>query len=92
MFSMIDFRNGNDGLEKYLYRRKKRAYTVQSIADIIAFAGQLSSPLRQIRDLSMCFSTKLFPSIEERIFEAIVRYSTGGNMSQKYWLPFINTK
>lgn len=60
---MIDFRNNNEGLHKYLYHRKRRAYTVQSIADAIAFVGQFGKPLSIIRDSSMSFSTKMFPSL-----------------------------
>lgn len=63
MFSMIDFRNKNEGLEGYLHHRKKRAYTVQSIADTIAFVGQLGKPWGSIRDKTMQFMTFMFPSI-----------------------------
>lgn len=52
-----------EGLHKYLYHRKRRAYTVQSIADAIAFVGQFGKPLSIIRDSSMSFSTKMFPSL-----------------------------
>lgn len=68
MFSMIDFRNKSEGLEGYLQHRKKRAYTVQSIADTIAFVGQLRKPWSSIRDKTMQFTTYMFPSVETRVF------------------------
>ena len=64
---------------------------MQSIADTIAYIGQLGTPYSTIRDFSMMYATKLFPSFEARIFEASVRYSTGGCNSRKHWLPFVNT-
>jgi hypothetical protein len=88
---MIDFRDHNRGLKNYIEHRKRRAFTVQSIADTIAYIGQLETPYSTIRDFSMMYATKLLPSIETRIFEASVRYSTGGSNSRKHWLPFVNT-
>jgi hypothetical protein len=60
---MIDFTDRNRGLDKYVQHRKRRAFTVQSIADAIAYIGQLGTPFSTVRDYSMRYATKLLPSV-----------------------------
>ena len=49
-------------------KRKQRAKTVQTLADTIAWAGQLSGFGSKFRDFMMRFSTSKFLSIEKIIF------------------------
>jgi hypothetical protein len=71
-------------------KRRKRAKTVQGMADTVAKVGQLSQPLATLRDLAMSLVTKHFHAIEERIFEEVVSYSLGGSSGALHWLPPLN--
>lgn len=59
---MVDFQTGS-GIESFLSRRRKRATTVQNIADLVADVGQLSQPLSSLRDIAMAGVTKLLSGL-----------------------------
>lgn len=62
LVSMVDFQTGS-GIESFLQRRRKRATTVQNIADLVADVGQLSQPLSSLRDIAMAGVTKLLSGL-----------------------------
>ncbi|GAM23527.1 hypothetical protein SAMD00019534_067020 [Acytostelium subglobosum LB1] len=66
--------------------RKQRAHTVQTLADAVAFVGQMQG-LQSARDWFMRTATKWLPAIQQRIFEAAVSYSLGGTRSRRTWIP-----
>lgn len=86
MISMVNLENG-EGLKEYLKKRKKRASTVQGLADMVAKIGQLKSPWCKVRDFAMINSTHFFNSVEQRVFEEVVSHSVGGDSSKLHWLP-----
>lgn len=60
MVSMIDFLTGH-GVEDFMVRRKKRAETVQNIADLVATIGQSARPVSDLRDIAMAGGTYMVP-------------------------------
>ncbi len=58
--SLVDH-STKKGLSEYVAKRKKRAKTVQDLADTIAWAGQLSQPFSTIRDTVMHQSVEIMP-------------------------------
>ena len=89
LISMVDFETGN-GIDEFLQRRRKRATTVQGIADLIASFGQISQPVSTLRDIFMAGTNKLLPITQQKIFESAVRYSLGGSIYAPHWLPSVN--
>jgi hypothetical protein len=86
---MVDF-STNSGIDDFLKRRRKRAITVQTIADLVATIGQIHNPYASLRDVVMATSSSWLPTTQKQIFEAAVRYSLGGSSSTPYWLPSLN--
>ena len=84
--SMVDFQNGR-GISDYISRRKKRASTVQTIADLVAKVGQLAQPWSTTRNFVMRNATRLMNKAQQRAFEEIVSHSLGGDSQKLYWLP-----
>ena len=74
-----------ESLQNYQKERFSRAKTVQTIADGIATVGQMDT-LSPVRDFSMSFATKVFPKLQQKIFEDTARFSLGWNWS----VPKIN--
>ena len=56
---MVNFRDGS-GVKEFIEKRRKRAATVQTMADMVAKIGQSKKPYSFFRDLSMFLSTKCF--------------------------------
>lgn len=67
LISMVNFKDGS-GVDNFMSKRRKRAETVQNMADLVARVGQLHRPLSDIRDLLMSTSTRVLRGLEERIF------------------------
>eukprot|EP01063_Lacrimia_lanifica_P016340 TRINITY_DN2293_c0_g1_i11.p1 TRINITY_DN2293_c0_g1~~TRINITY_DN2293_c0_g1_i11.p1 ORF type:complete len:987 (+),score=203.23 TRINITY_DN2293_c0_g1_i11:58-3018(+) len=71
----------------YTKRRKRRAWTVQTMADAVACVGQGRG--RMIRSLHalMRAAAGWVPALQQRVFEGVVSHSLGGGARCLYWLP-----
>ena len=67
-------------------KRRRRAETVQYLADMVAKIGQIEKPYSNIRNFFMYSATKYMNTLERRIFETTVSYSLGGTSSTPHWL------
>jgi 2-polyprenyl-6-methoxyphenol hydroxylase-like FAD-dependent oxidoreductase/NAD dependent epimerase/dehydratase family enzyme len=74
-------------LRDYERSRKRRAATVQLLADTVAHVGQAKAPLAMLRNVAMGTATRWLPNLVGRIFETVVSYSLGGGLRDLHWRP-----
>ena len=67
LVAMVNFKDGS-GVKEFIEKRRKRAETVQSMADMVAKIGQLGQPYATIRDIVMMIPTKFLHPLEEQVF------------------------
>jgi hypothetical protein len=54
---MVNLKNG-DGVEEFMSKRRRRAETVQYLADLVAKVGQVEKPYSSMRNFIMCSATR----------------------------------